>query len=122
MSPDGWARAAVRAYEYHDAECIVAEVNQGGDMVATIIRKMAPSIPIKTVHASKGKWARAEPISFLYEDGSVSHVRGLDALEDQMMTWLPADSKGSPDKIDALVYALTFLSKPSDMPFIVFPG
>lgn len=120
MSPKQWATAAVRAYHEHDAECIVAEINQGGDMVKTIIHDIDSNVPVRTVHASKGKWARAEPISHLYEDGKVAHARGLDGLEDQMQTWVPKDSKGSPDRIDALVWGLTYLSKPSAIPVICF--
>ena len=110
-SPTVWAKAAIRAMEQFGAERLVAEVNQGGDLVEQVIRQIDPLVPIKAVHASKGKVARAEPIAALYEQGRVSHVKGLDDLEDQMcaMTAQGYEGKGSPDRVDALVWALTEL-------------
>lgn len=107
-SPLEWATAAVRAFERHGAERLVAEVNQGGDMVEQVIRQVAPLMPYRAVRAARGKTARAEPIAALYEQGRVQHVRGLDALEDQMclMTTRGFDGQGSPDRVDALVWAL----------------
>ena len=86
----------------------MAEVNQGGDMVEAVLRQVDPLVSYRSVHASKGKVARAEPVAALYEQGRVSHVRGLAALEDQM-TQMAASGfagKGSPDRVDALVWAL----------------
>ncbi|EAR51084.1 Putative large terminase, partial [Oceanicola granulosus HTCC2516] len=74
-----WARAAIAAYERHQADRIVAEVNQGGDMVAAMLRQVAPTVPYKGVRAMRGKAARAEPVAALYEQGRVRHVRGLGA-------------------------------------------
>ena len=110
-SPDAWARAAVAAMERHGAERLVAEVNQGGDLVQSVIRQVDPLIPFRAVRASKGKVARAEPIAALYEQGRVSHLRGLARLEDQMcrMTLRGYEGRGSPDRVDALVWALTAL-------------
>ncbi|MEO1138588.1 MAG: terminase family protein [Pseudomonadota bacterium] len=110
-SPTAWANAAIRAMEQYGAERLVAEVNQGGDLVEQVIRQVDPLVPIKTVHASRGKVARAEPVSALYEQGRVHHAKGLDALEDQMcaMTAQGYEGKGSPDRVDALVWALTEL-------------
>ncbi|MEB8388636.1 terminase family protein [Rhodobacteraceae bacterium KMM 6894] len=107
-SPMAWASAAVRAMEAWGAERLVAEVNQGGEMVAEVIRQVDPLVPIKTVHATRGKVARAEPVAALYEQGRVHHLRGLGALEDQMcaMTTRGFEGKGSPDRVDALVWAL----------------
>ena len=107
-SPATWANAAVRAMEAWGAERLVAEVNQGGEMVAEVIRQVDPLVPIKTVHATRGKVARAEPVAALYEQGRVHHLRGLGALEDQMcaMTLRGFEGKGSPDRVDALVWAL----------------
>jgi phage terminase large subunit-like protein len=110
-SPDTWARAAIAAMDRHKADRLVAEVNQGGDMVTAMIRSIDALVPIKTVHATQSKSARAEPVSALYEQGRVFHVRGLAALEEQMCQ-LTAQSylgKGSPDRVDALVWALTEL-------------
>ncbi len=110
-SPDGWARAAVAARERHGAERIVAEVNQGGDLVAKVIRSVDGMAPVKAVRAVRGKAARAEPVAALYEQGRVKHVRGLGGLEDQMcrMTVQGYQGRGSPDRVDALVWALTEL-------------
>ncbi|MFN3209701.1 MAG: DNA-packaging protein [Roseovarius sp.] len=110
-SPMAWANAAILAMEQFGAERLVAEVNQGGDLVEQVIRQVDPLVPIRSVHASKGKVARAEPIAALYEQGRVHHVRGLDVLEDQMcqMTAQGYEGRGSPDRVDALVWALTEL-------------
>jgi phage terminase large subunit-like protein len=110
-SPDTWARAALAAMDRHRADRLVVEVNQGGDLVTQVIRSIDPLVPIKAVHAARGKGARAEPVSALYEQKRVAHVRGLAALEDQMcrMTRQGYLGKGSPDRLDALVWALTEL-------------
>ncbi len=110
-SPDAWARAAIAAMARHGAERLVAEVNQGGDLVQSVIRQVDPLVPYRAVRASKGKVARAEPVAALYEQGRVSHLRGLARLEDQMcrMTARGYEGKGSPDRVDALVWALTEL-------------
>ncbi len=104
-SPTTWAKAAIRAIEQYGAEKLVAEVNQGRDLVATVIRQVDPLVPVKSVHASKGKVARAEPVAALYEQGRVRHLRGLGDLEDQMcaMTAQGFEGRGSPDRVDALV-------------------
>ncbi|MEC7763617.1 MAG: terminase family protein [Pseudomonadota bacterium] len=109
--PTDWARAALAAMERHGADRLVAEVNQGGDLVETVIRQIDPLVPYRAVRAGKGKSARAEPVAALYEQGRVSHLRGLGALEDQMclMTVQGFEGKGSPDRVDALVWALTDL-------------
>lgn len=109
MSPDGWARRAVNAFQDHKADRIVAEVNNGGDLVEQVVRTVDRSVPYKAVHASRGKRVRAEPIAALYEQGRVHHVGGLPDLEDQMCAFLPEGSDQSPDRVDALVWALTEL-------------
>ncbi len=110
-SPEGWARAAIAAMERHGADRLVAEVNQGGDLVHAVVRQIDPLIPYKAVRATRGKVLRAEPVAALYEQGRVRHVRGLGDLEDQMcrMTTQGYQGKGSPDRVDALVWALTEL-------------
>ena len=110
-SPDQWARAAVAAMDRHRADRMVVEVNQGGDMVEQVVRSVDPLVPFRRVVATKGKMLRAEPVAALYEQGRVSHVRGLGKLEEQMcqMTRLGYQGKGSPDRLDALVWALTDL-------------
>lgn len=108
-SPTDWAKRAVAAYERHGAERIVAETNQGGDMVEAVLRQVAPLVPYRAVHAVVGKGRRAEPVAALYEQGRVKHLRGLGVLENQMgqMTLHGFEGKGSPDRVDALVWGLT---------------
>ena len=110
-SPDGWARAALAALEEFGAERLVVEVNQGGDLVAQVVRQSDPLAPIREVRAMRGKMLRAEPVAALYEQGRVAHVRGLQALEAQMMKMARTgwQGSGSPDRLDALVWALTEL-------------
>jgi phage terminase large subunit-like protein len=110
-SPTEWARAAIAAMDRHGAERLVAEVNQGGDLVETVIRQVDPMAPYRAVRASRGKVARSEPAAALYEQGRVHHLRGLGALEDQMcrITVRGYEGQGSPDRVDALVWALTDL-------------
>ncbi len=107
-SPAGWAQAAIAAMERFGADRLVAEVNQGGQMVAEVLRQVDPLVPYKGVHASRGKVARAEPVAALYEQGRVRHLRDLGVLEDQMcrMTVQGYEGQGSPDRVDALVWAL----------------
>jgi phage terminase large subunit-like protein len=106
--PLDWARAAIAAMERHGAERLVAEVNQGGDLVESVLRQVDPLVPFRALRAGRGKGLRAEPVAALYEQGRIHHLRGLGALEDQMcrMTLQGYDGKGSPDRLDALVWAL----------------
>jgi predicted phage terminase large subunit-like protein len=115
--PLEWARAAIRAYRAHHADRIVAEVNNGGEMVETMLRTIDPNVPFTAVHAAHGKVARAEPVAALYEQGRVHHLGAFAALEDQMCAF-SAGADGhfdreragySPDRVDALVWALTEL-------------
>ena len=110
-SPDRWARAALDAMERHGADRLVTEVNQGGDLVESVIRSIDPSVAYRPVRAARGKAARAEPVAALYEQGRVAHLAGMDRLEDQMcrMTAQGYEGRGSPDRLDALVWALTEL-------------
>jgi phage terminase large subunit-like protein len=109
--PLEWARAAVAAFHEFEADRIVAEVNQGGDLVEAVIRQVDPSVPIHKVRTTRGKWVRAEPVAALYERGVVSHVGSFPALEDQMCAFVAGGLPGgrSPDRMDALVWALTDL-------------
>ena len=110
-SPEDWARKAVNLYRTWSADKIIAEKNQGGDMVLSTLRAVDRSIPVELVHASRGKVVRAEPISALYEQNRVHHVGRFDALEDQMCTFsvdnIRGNGNGSPDRVDALVWGLT---------------
>lgn len=109
FSPNGWATKAKTAYEQHKADAIVIETNQGGDMAEDTLKNAGFKGRIVRVHASKGKFARAEPISALYEQGRVAHQGALYVMENQLMEYVPATSKKSPDRLDAMVYALTEL-------------
>lgn len=108
FSPDEWARRAIALYDEVEGDRIVAEDNFGKDMVEFTVRTVDHSVPFKRVHASKGKRVRAEPIAALYEQGRIHHVGPFDLLEPQLTTWEP-DSGESPDRLDALVWALTDL-------------
>jgi len=110
-SPSAWANAVSRLYRRFDADCVVAEINQGGDMVTSVLRTVDPTLPVRTVRATRGKWLRAEPVAALYEQGRVVHAGHFASLEDQMCDFGPdgLSSGRSPDRLDALVWALTEL-------------
>ena len=110
--PTQWARRAVAAFERWNADLVVAEVNQGGDMVETTLHNIAPNLPVHKVRATRGKIVRAEPISVLYSQGRVHHVGDVafEELEDEMSSYTGAVTDESPDRLDALVWALTELS------------
>lgn len=110
-SPDQWAREAVKAYHDYNANLIVAEVNQGGDLIKALIKTIDSSISVKNVRASRGKLVRAEPISALYEQDKVHHVGIFNKLEDEMTSYSADLGESSPDRLDALVWGLTKLSK-----------
>jgi phage terminase large subunit-like protein len=134
-TPDEWGRVAVAAYDRHKADLIVAESNQGGEMVGLVIRTAAAAmhreglrktaeIPVRLVHASRGKYIRAEPISALYEQGRVHHVGSMATLEDQMCTFTADQDRGSssPDRLDALVWGLTEIMLTNDAPIVAPVG
>jgi len=108
-SPLQWAQMAVTAYHKYRADCIVAEGTQGGEMVEQTIHTVDRSVPVKLVHASRGKQTRAEPIAAIYEQGRGRHVGSFPALEDEMCLWMPGDP--SPNRMDAMVWAATKLSE-----------
>lgn len=109
-SPDTWARTAVQAYRTWDADRIVAETNNGGDMVEAVIRSVDRSVAYRKVTATRGKVIRAEPIAALYEQGRAHHVGAFERLEDQMIEFDPTIAHShSPDRMDALVWAGTEL-------------
>lgn len=109
-TPGEWGAAVVDCFERHNADRIVAEKNQGGDLVESNLRAQRPYLPISLVHAKKGKALRAEPVAALYEQGKVHHVGLLSQLEDEMCDWNPTLSgQRSPNRIDWLVYAITEL-------------
>lgn len=120
LSPDGWSKRAVKAYHEFKADRIVAERNFGGAMVAAVIRTADPKVSYKEVTASRGKVVRAEPVAAMYEQGRVAHIGPLPELEDQLCM-MGADGyagEGSPDRADALVWAITELMlEPDAAPF-----
>lgn len=109
--PAAWARAAIAAFHDFAADLIVAEVNQGGDLVTTVMRQVDENVPVKQVRATRGKWVRAEPVAALYAEGRVAHVGRFGPLEEQMCAFGADGSANgrSPDRLDALVWALTEL-------------
>ncbi len=109
--PLAWARRVAAAFEEFEADAVVAEVNQGGELVVEMLRQVAPHLPVRSVHATRGKWVRAEPVAALYARGLVRHAAGLAELEDEMCAFGPDGLSGghSPDRVDALVWALTEL-------------
>lgn len=108
-SPKEWGSKAVALYRQFKADRIVAESNFGGAMVESTIRVVDPNAPVKLVHASRGKHARAEPVAALYEQGRMHHHGTFIGLEDEMVTWVPLESGDSPNRVDALVWAATEL-------------
>jgi phage terminase large subunit-like protein len=119
-SPDAWAKEAVRLYEELHADRIVAEGNQGGNMVRHTIETVSKNVPITIVHASRSKQARAEPVAALYEQNRIFHVQPFPELEDQLCTWEPLSGDPSPDRLDALVWAITalMLGSVETIPFV----
>jgi len=124
LSPRGWGEKAIAAAREFEADRVLIEVNQGGEMARHVLTQIEPNLPIRTVHASRGKRTRAEPVAALYERGRVRHVGAFPKLEDQMTlyTGLGAGrgkaSTKSPDRLDALVWAITdlMLSSPAPKP------
>lgn len=114
MSTRKWAQKAVNLYKEKRANAIVAEVNQGGDLVEDVIRNIDPTIKVIKVHAAKGKFARAEPISALcenneYKNISICHPKPCPELESELTEWVPLESKSSPNRLDAYVWGMTYL-------------
>jgi phage terminase large subunit-like protein len=108
-SPNGWGMRCIGLYFTHKADRVVAETNQGGDMVENTLRTIDRNVSYKGVHAKRGKFLRAEPVAALYEQGKVHHVGRLPGLETQMTTWEPDSDPNSPDRVDAMVYLVTEL-------------
>ncbi|MEW5421400.1 DNA-packaging protein [Amorphus sp. 3PC139-8] len=110
-APDVWAARAVATYRRLEADALIAEINQGGDMVAAVIRQVDSTVPVRSVRASRGKWLRAEPVATLYAQGRVRHAGAFPKLEDELCGFGPDGTSGgrSPDRLDALVWALTEL-------------
>lgn len=116
MTPAKWAACVIEAYYKYKADRVVAEVNQGGDLVEHTLRAIDPAIAYKAVHASRGKTARAEPVAALDARGQIHHLGVFPALEDQMCRFDPLETLHSPDRVDARVWALTELMLPARSP------
>ena len=118
LRPDKWAALAVDLWREWDADYLLAEVNQGGEMVKSILQAIGSEAPVRTVYASKSKVARAEPVAALYEQGKVKHVGSFPALEDELCSMGAHEgTRKSPDRADALVWAVTdLLLKPRNHP------
>ena len=112
-SPQVWAEKAIASFEQHKADRIIAEVNNGGDLVVHLLQQVKANIPVKKVTASRGKAVRAEPIAALFEQGRAHMVGYYPELEDQMCEYEPGVTKESPDRMDAMVWAITELSEGS---------
>lgn len=111
LKPGEWAATAIRLYHRLGADCLIAEVNQGGEMVSSVIRSVDPAVPVRPVWARRGKWLRAEPVAALYQQGRVHHSVSFPELEDEMCDF-GADGMSagrSPDRVDALVWAMSEL-------------
>lgn len=109
LSADGWARRAVEGYETRRADKIIGEANNGGDLIERMIRLVSPKAAYKKVNASRGKIARAEPIAAMYERGQISHVGTFSYLEDELCSYTGKPGEKSPNRLDALVWALSEL-------------
>ena len=108
-TPADWAGRAIEAFHRWRADRLIGEVNNGGEMIEHTLRAVDREVAYRAVRASRGKQARAEPIAALYEQGRVRHVGAFPRLEDQMVSWEPLGTERSPDRVDALVWALTEL-------------
>jgi len=113
-SPQAWAEQAISSFEQHKADRIIAEVNNGGDLVVHLLQQVKNTVPVKKVTASRGKAVRAEPIAALFEQGRAHLVGYYPELEDQLCEWEPGTNMSSPDRMDAMVWALTELSEGSN--------
>lgn len=111
-TPLKWATKVVELYDHFEADCVIVEVNQGGDLVSNALHQVSPNLPVKSVHARRGKWLRAEPVALLYERDGVRHVGLLAELEDEMCNFTSNGKANghSPDRLDALVWAVTELA------------
>lgn len=117
MSPNDWAMQIVHVHHKHRGDRVIAEVNNGGDLVEMALRSAVTkrgdtgkNVPYRKIHATRGKALRAEPVQALYEQGRVHHVGTFGAMEDEMTTWVPEEGMDSPNRLDALVYAITDLA------------
>ena len=116
-SPEEWAARASVSYHTNAADVVVGEKNQGGDLVESNLRNYDPGLPVELVWASRGKQTRAQPVAMLYEQGRVHHVGTFPDLEDQLCMWEPGLGEDSPDRLDALVWAMTALTEDTPLDY-----
>ena len=109
FSTQTWGQRAVNAYYEYRADAIICETNQGGNLCVDLIHSIDPQVKVIKIHAKRGKFARAEPVQALYEANLIHHRKHFPGLDDQMVEWVPLNSKRSPDRIDSVVYGLSFL-------------
>ncbi|HEY5347489.1 MAG TPA: hypothetical protein VIJ72_04805, partial [Rhizomicrobium sp.] len=109
LTPNQWAARVMDAFAQYDADAVIAEANQGGEMIRAVLQQAESHAPVKLVHATRGKTVRATPAAALYEAGRVHHVGAFAELEDQMCNYDGARGAKSPDRMDALVWALAEL-------------
>jgi phage terminase large subunit-like protein len=124
LSPERWAERVADAYDRHKADKVVLERNFGGDLGLAVLQRKRRNLPVKMVTASRGKHVRAEPVALLYEQGKVRHVGAFTELEDQLCAMRPDGyaGAGSPDRLDALVWAMTELSGPPRIAYVIGGG
>ena len=124
VSPERWADRVVTVFDRHKADKIVLERNYGGDLGVAVLQRSRRNLPVKVVTASRGKHVRAEPVALLYEQGKVKHVGAFPQLEDQLCAMRPDGyaGSGSPDRLDALIWALTELSGPPSVAYLIGGG
>jgi phage terminase large subunit-like protein len=120
LSPNGWGRGVIDRYHQHVADKVIAESNYGGDMVESVIPHNAPDVPFELFGATRGKAGRAAPVHDLYEQHRVHHVGDLAELEYEMTHWDPDEADGSPNRLDALVWAVTWLADLARVPEVWF--
>lgn len=114
--PNYWGGVVCNAYHAHKADAAVAESNQGGELITSLLGNIDPKVNVRLVHASKGKWTRAEPVAALAERGLIHHVGALPDLEDELCEWVPESFAKSPDRLDAYVWGVTDLLLADTMP------
>jgi len=119
FSPKTMSSVVIHGYNTHQADRVIGEVNNGGDFIEAVLRNELVTIPYTAVRASRGKVTRAEPVVALYEQGRVKHIKEMKQLEDQMLTWSAKKGEKSPDRVDALVWGLTYLTQSIEQEFIV---
>jgi phage terminase large subunit-like protein len=119
LNPLEWGREVIKLYRELKADRVIGEVNNGGDLIRTMLCELSPGLPFQAVTARRGKVLRAEPVAALYEKNLVHHTGLFAELEEEMCSYSPLTAVKSPDRLDALVWALAALSEPVEKRFIL---